>query len=210
MFNGHNEPDAKDSYPHEVFTSDGSGGAYAGLLASSVEPGSTNVVVTKKADATWKGAAVAVLSGPGAGQVRRVVSTSGNTYIVDRPWDFTPQGPASGIGGSFITIVPYVGKIIMEGNLAKNSTTMQVFGSGFDSIYAGNTLEHFYGNENCHPAGMWVMALVYGGGYQPNMYFEVIDNVLKDTQGLGIVIDGLGGNATLSMGHVVRGNTVIG
>ena len=34
------------------------------------------------------------------------------------------------------------------------------------------------------------MSLVYGGGYQPNMFFEIIDNVLKDTQGLGIVIDG--------------------
>ena len=30
---------------------------------------------------------------------------------------------------------------------------------GFDTIYAGNTLEYFFGNENCHPAGMWVMAL---------------------------------------------------
>ena len=59
---------------------------------------------------------------------------------------------------------------------------------------------------------MWVMSLVYGGGYQPNMFFEIIDNVLKDTQGLGIVIDGaLGSNSTtLSIGHVVRGNTVIG
>ena len=53
---------------------------------------------------------------------------------------------------------------------------------------------------------MWVMSLVYGGGYQPNLFFEIIDNVLKDTQGLGIVIDGaLGSNSTLSMGHVVRG-----
>ena len=164
MFDGHNEPDAKDSYPHEVFTSDGTGGAYAGPLASDVEYGSTNVVLPKKADQTWEGAAVAVLSGPGAGQVRRVVSASGNTYVVDRPWDFTLQGPASGIGGSIITIVPYVGKIIMEGNLAKNSTTIQVFGSGFDSIYAGNTLEYFYGNENCHPAGLWAMAVLYGGG----------------------------------------------
>ena len=66
----------------------------------------------------------------GAGQVRRVVNASANSYQIDQPWDFEPQGPSSSIGASFITIVPYVGKIIMEGNLAKNSTTMQVFGSG--------------------------------------------------------------------------------
>ena len=130
MFDGHNEPDPKNSYPHEVFTSDGTGGAYAGLLASTVPSGSTRVTIPKKADPSWVGAAVAVLHGPGAGQVRRVVNVSDNSYQINQPWDFEPQGPSSSIGASFITIVPYVGKIIMEGNLAKNSTTMQVFGSG--------------------------------------------------------------------------------
>ena len=200
------EPDPKKSYPHEVFTSDGTGGAFAGPIVSS---SGTSVDIGKKADASWVAGAMAVLSGPGAGQVRRIVNASGSSFIVDRPWDFQLTGRDSDIGASFITVVPYVGKVIMEGNLARNSTTMQVFGSGFDSIYAGNTLEFFFGNENCHPAGMWVMALYYGGGYQPNMFFEIIDNVLRDTQGMGIVIDGLD-NLTLSMAHVVRGNTVIG
>ena len=130
MFDGHNEPDPKNSYPHEVFTSDGTWGAYAGLLASTVPAGSTSITIPKKADPSWVGAAVAVLHGPGAGQVRRVVNATSNSYQIDQPWDFEPQGPSSSIGASFITIVPYVGKIIMEGNLAKNSTTMQVFGSG--------------------------------------------------------------------------------
>ena len=44
------------------------------------------------------------------------------------------------------------------------------------ALDAGNRLEYLYGDENCHPAGMWVMALDYSGGYQPNMFFEVIDN----------------------------------
>jgi hypothetical protein len=73
MFDGHNEPDPKNSYPHEVFTSDGTGGAYAGLLASSVPYGSTRVTIPQKADPSWVGAAVAVLHGPGCrpGSARR-------------------------------------------------------------------------------------------------------------------------------------------
>lgn len=73
---------------------------------------------------------------------------------------------------------------------------------------AAGVSKHAHSVRQCESQDVLREVLVLAD--QPNMYFEIIDNVLKDTQGLGIVIDGLTGNSTLSMGHVVRGNTVIG
>ena len=68
-------------------------------------------------------------------------------------------------------------------------------------------------------AVLWLSALTEGlcvggelhfeqGGKQPNFHFELIDNTLDDTEGLR-VIGGDSDNQTISMGHVVRGNTVL-
>jgi hypothetical protein len=58
---GTNEPDAKKSYPHEVFTSDGSGGGYAGPISSATDQ---SVTIPKHADPGYVAGAIAVLSGP--------------------------------------------------------------------------------------------------------------------------------------------------
>ena len=83
MFDGTNVRDG--SYPHEAFTSDGSGGAFAGKIRSTSNQG--NVDIGKPASATWEQAASAVLEGSGQGQVRRVANVTGSVYAVDRQWD---------------------------------------------------------------------------------------------------------------------------
>ena len=100
--------------------------------------------------------------------------------------------------------------MILYINSIRNSTTVQIFGSGFDTIYAGNTLAHMYSDAVVHPGGLALMALDYQG-YQPNMNFEVIQNLVHDAiGGLGILIDGNPANMSLSHGHVVRDNVVTG
>ena len=119
-------------------------------------------MVNASANAGWVGAAVAVLEGEGQGQVRRVRAATGRTYTTDRPWDVALDA------SSLISINPYVGKVLMQGNRIRNATTIQIFGSGFDSVYAGNILEHMYSTKVVHPGGMIMFALDYQG-YQPNV-----------------------------------------
>lgn len=49
------------------------------------------------------------------------------------------------------------------GNNFRNSTSVQIFGSGFDTIYAGNILAHMYSDKVVHPGGLSLMALDYSG-----------------------------------------------
>lgn len=68
QYNGDNSPDG--SFPHEAFSSDGTGGAYAGYLVSA---SNTSVTVKAPVNSGYFGGAIAVLMGKGRGQVRRVV-----------------------------------------------------------------------------------------------------------------------------------------
>eukprot|EP00040_Diaphanoeca_grandis_P027345 m.155549 g.155549 ORF g.155549 m.155549 type:complete len:802 (-) comp30939_c1_seq10:63-2468(-) len=199
MFNGDNVVDG--SYPHEAFTSDGNGGDYAGSITSATH---NSVTVPKKVDSHYIGAVLAVLSGTGEGQSLRITGTHDNTYTLEE------KGFAVELDHtSVIVVAPYVGHVIVMGNAIKNSTTVQIFGSGFDTIYAGNVLAHMYSDKVVHPGGLSLMALDYQGGYQPNINFEVIQNTVHDVVGgLGILIDGNPGNMSLSHGHVVRDNLV--
>jgi hypothetical protein len=91
MFDGTNVRDG--SYPHEAFTSDGSGGAFAGKIRNMI--GGRDVDIGKPASATWEEAAIAVLEGSGQGQVRRITNTTGSIYAVDRKWDVPVRDKAS-------------------------------------------------------------------------------------------------------------------
>lgn len=68
---------------------------------------------------------------------------------------------------------------MMQGNDVRNTTTVQIFGCGFDSVYAGNRLTHLYSTKTIHPGGLFVFALDYSGGTQPNFNFELISNTME-------------------------------
>ena len=116
------------------------------------------------------------------------------------------------------------------GNKIYNSTTLQIYGCGFNVIFAANTLKHMYVTEKCvGSSGLSIFGIDYQvrpihvliksrsqtggmafeqGGKQPNIHFVLADNTLDDTEGLR-VIGGDSDNQTISMGHVVRGNRVL-
>ena len=54
------------SYPHEAFTSDGTGAGFSGTVKSST---ATSIVVPEAASAGYIGGALAVLAGQGQGQL---------------------------------------------------------------------------------------------------------------------------------------------
>lgn len=80
-YTGDNSPDG--SFPHEAFTSDGTGGAYAGLLTGA---DANSVTVRDHANAGYIGGAVAILNGKGQGQYRKISS-------VGSPKPPTPSPP---------------------------------------------------------------------------------------------------------------------
>jgi hypothetical protein len=113
-FDGHNIRDG--SYPHEAFTSDGNGGAYAGPASRWTLD---TVTTPKQADAGYVGGSLAVIAGTGQGQIRRVASVSGSSYTLGQPL-------AVGLSPSSIVVVsPYVGCVLMMGNTIRNSTTVK-------------------------------------------------------------------------------------
>jgi hypothetical protein len=206
VYNGTYNGSAADirdgSYPHEAFTSDGNGGAFTGHPTAST---ATTVTIAPSADPTYVDAVLVCVSGPGEGQVARVTSAVGHVYSISPPF-LVPLSAES-----VVVVAPYVGAILMQGNVLRNSTTVQIFGSGFDTVYAGNLLKHMFSTSVVHPGGLALMALDYQGGYQPNLHFEIVNNTVSDvTGGIAVMIDGNPMNITLSLGHVIRDNTVVG
>ena len=54
-------------------------------------------------------------------------------YILEEPFVIQPDAT------SYATIIPYVGQTMVMGNSIQNSTTLQIYGCGFNVIFAGNT-----------------------------------------------------------------------
>ena len=51
---------------------------------------------------------------------------------------------------SYVTVIPYVGNTLVMGNEISNSTTLQIYGSGFNVIFAGNTLKQCVSRPRPH------------------------------------------------------------
>lgn len=112
----------------ELFSFDGGGGAYNGTVAATSPDGCT---LTLSADPVYSGyippgprlwnytgAAVVVLEGTGAGQVRRVVSNdwlpplgTNKSWVIDRAFDVALDST------SYTSIVPFRGNVIVTGEV---------------------------------------------------------------------------------------------
>ena len=109
------------------------------------------------------------MSGAGQGQSLRVVAAKNSTYTLSEPGLLVALDSTS-----VVVVSPYIGKILVMGNDIRNSTSVQIFGSGFDTIYAGNSLSHMYSDKTVHPGGLSLMALDYGYRYLRKKYISSI------------------------------------
>jgi len=149
-------------------TSDGSGAAYFGKVAS-VEG---NVLVTDDdpdwGKREWHGAAVLVVGGRGVGQYRRVMGYDGRRVELDRAWDVPPDADSQ------LTVTMYQGDYLLLNNRAVDIGVVQFYGTSVNHICAGN--------RSARTAGFYNMGMKYYG-IQPSWYVQWLDNVIEEGNG---------------------------
>jgi len=166
----------------EIMTFDAGGGAYFGKatadgtkLTLAADPVFKDYAPTPHTD--YRGAAVFILDGTGAGQYRFVTANEGRTWEVDRPWIVPPDDT------SVISIVPYRGRNMFIGNTFLDGGAMQMYGSAADIIVAGN--------KGARIDGFFTWGLnPHGWGWQPAWTCQFLDNELTEGSGYGARIWG--------------------
>lgn len=152
-------------WDREAMTSDAGGEAYSGK-AGAVS-GRTLALAGKpdwrKRD--WRGAAVFVLAGRGAGQCRRVAGQGEQSVDVDRAWDVAPDA------GSDICVTMFQGHYLIVGNEFADCGPMQFYGTAVENVVTRNTGARMSGFRG---KGLWYH------GYQPNWYCEFRDNAIAE------------------------------
>ncbi len=144
----------------ELVTFDNAGGAWFGPLAAvngtHVTASGDRIPLNRSDGASstngggWvvEGGALIVLNGTGAGQVRRVVSSTGaRDWTLDAPLDAVDLADASAGNGtpSYVQILPFRGRCIFHGNTFRDTGALQFYGIGFESIVSENNMERVGG-----------------------------------------------------------------
>ena len=161
----------------EIMTFDAGGGAYEGKavangtkLTLAGDPVFHDYAPTAHTD--YRGAAVYILAGTGAGQWRYVTANSGREWEVDRPWDAPPDDT------SLLSIAPFRGRNLFINNTFVDGGAMQLYAAVADVIVAGNKgarIDGFY---------TWGMN-PHGWGDQPAFTAQFLDNELTEASGFG-------------------------
>lgn len=152
-------------WDREAMTSDAGGEAYSGPVEGV--SGTTLALADKPnwRNRDWQGAAVFVLGGRGAGQVRRVAGQGERTVDVDRPWDVAPDA------SSFVCVTMFQGHYLIVGNEFADCGPMQFYGTAVENVVTRNTGARMSGFRG---KGLWYH------GYQPNWYCEFRDNAITE------------------------------
>ena len=163
----------------EMMTLDAGGGAYFGQVAAV-----SGTHLTLAADPTpkdyappgrhtdWAGAACIILDGTGAGQWRWVTRNAGREWDVDRAWDIAPDDT------SLLSIVPHRGRNLFIGNTFEDGGAFQLYGSGLDTIVAGN--------KGARMDGFFAWGLnPHDWGWQPCLNCQFLDNEILEGNGYG-------------------------
>jgi len=168
----------------EMMTLDASGSAYYGRVAQ-VE-GTRITLATdpifkdyKQHRTDYRGGAVVIMSGTGAGQYRIVTGNKDREWTIDRPWGVAPDA------SSIITITHHRGRNIFQGNDFADGGACQLYGAALDSLVVGNKGRRMSG------------FLVWGGnqggmGWQPSMNCQFLDNEISEGNGYGYQIATIG------------------
>lgn len=133
MYFAHNRMERIWNADYEVFTSDGASPQYFGPIASATRAG-----VALPAPNTWSYGGpldhtLFIVSGKGKGQYRRVVGSTDTMVTVDGPWDVVPDST------SVIGVNHTVRDWLVVGNEFTDANAVQVYGIGFNLLFAENT-----------------------------------------------------------------------
>ena len=171
----------------EMMTLDGGGGAYWGKIASAsgtkltlaADPTFKDYAPKAQIHTNWKGAAVQIMDGTGAGQYRLVTSNTGREWEVDQPWIVPPDT------SSRISIAPFRGRNLFIGNTLEDGGPFQIYGAGHDCIVANN--------RSSRTDGYLIWGLnPHGWGYQPSWNCQFLDNEILEGNSYGHRASGFG------------------
>ena len=210
IYYAHNRMSLAHGWDREIMTTDAGGGAYFGKV-KNVER--TKMVLDqlpekfgKKLRQDWRGSAVFILAGKGAGQYRRLVKYDGDQIEVDRPWQVEPDRD------SLVSITMFHGHYLLVGNEFTDCGAMQFYGTSIDCIVARNRGTRMQGFRDL---GLWYYA------YQPSWYCQFLDNEILEgnyyhwSEAADSVLEIFGArrqpyDGPLNIGAVLRGNQLHG
>jgi hypothetical protein len=161
-----------------ILSEGGAGDKYqrgdTGIVTSA---GATTLSDSKKSSWTiYPNSFVALVSGKGEGQIRKIVSRSGSTLVIDKPWDIIPAA-----GDHFAISVPsYENAIIRHNTLKDNPAGILLYRGSFLNV-------SIVGNELIDNGGIWVrpdQRTNSDGRYlfSVNKNIEINDNILRNTK----------------------------
>jgi DNA-binding cell septation regulator SpoVG len=196
-------------WDREIMTTDAGDGAYFGKV-KSVD--GTRMILANppekfiKEGRDWRGSAVFILDGRGAGQYRELVKYQGDRIEVDRPWQVAPGQD------SLLSITMFHGHYLLVGNEFSDCGAMQFYGTSIDCIVAHNRGTRMQGFRGM---GLWYYA------YQPSWYCQFLDNEILEgnyyhwNEAADSVLEVFGARqepyqGPLNIGAVVRGNELHG
>jgi hypothetical protein len=186
----------------EAITTDGPGGFFYGRVRATEGHSLTmQDPPTNRTDLTdWRGAGVFVMAGRGRGSWARVVARGGDRVTLDRPLPLDPDD------SSVISIAPFLGQLLILDNTIEDAAFgIQIFGTGVETITAGNRLSR--------TRGILIKALYYQH-VQPTWYNQVLNNEILTPSLDGTASIGIWGNTkttdpgAINLMTIVRGNTL--
>jgi len=210
IYFAHNRMSLAHGWDREIMTTDAGDGAFFGKV-KSVE--GTKMTLDKaperfgeKAGRDWRGSAVFILGGKGAGQHRRLVKYQRDQIEVDRPWEVEPNTD------SMLSITMFHGRYLLVGNEFTDCGAMQFYGTSIECIVAGNKGTRMQGFRGM---GLWYYA------YQPSWYCQFLDNEILEgnyyhwNEAASSVLEVFGAKqepyqGPLNVGAVVRGSRLNG
>lgn len=210
IYFAHNKMSLAHGWDREIMTTDAGDGAFFGKV-KSVQ--GTKMTLEKaperfgeKAGRDWRGSAVFILSGKGAGQFRRLVKYQGDQIEVDRPWQVDPDKD------SMLSITMFHGRYLLVGNEFTDCGAMQFYGTSIECIVARS--------KGTRMAGLRGMGLWYYA-YQPSWYCQFLDNEILEgnyyhwNEAADSVLEVFGAKqdpyeGPLNIGAIVRGNRLHG
>lgn len=164
VYYAHNHLRLMHGWDREAMTSDAGGEVYFGKIGRA--DGTTLILPAAPSwGRDWKGGAVFILEGKGAGQFRRVVSTHDATVELDRPWAAAPDDT------SVVSVTMFQGYYLLVGNDFTDTGAMQFYGTSIECIVAENEGTRMQGFRGL---GLWYH------GYQPSWYCQFLDNHIRE------------------------------
>lgn len=114
---------------------------------ASVE-GTTMVMADERRPHSLLNQNIAIIKNKGIGQFRRIVANTGNSIVIDRPWDIDPDSTSRfSLNSSLDNCVIYKNTVIGIPNYYEQESAtsgIQLYGACFNNVVANNTFRYLH------------------------------------------------------------------